>query len=109
MEVSLCDDVLDEVEGEGEDHCGVLFCADAVQGLGEVDGQDYDDGSVPSNDGNGYDDNDTRMRAPGGIAIAKPSCFETSPENSFQGPEQKHMTIIMQTKVVMAIFKQSKI
>ena len=43
MEVSLCDDVLDEVEGEGEDHCGVLFCADAVQGLGEVRGQDYDD------------------------------------------------------------------
>ena len=43
VKVSLCDDVFDEVEGKGEDHCGVLFCADAVQGLGEVGGQDCDD------------------------------------------------------------------
>ena len=89
MEVSLCDNVLDEVEGEGEDHCGVLFCADAVQGLGEVRGQDYDDSG----------ENRTeafpqilvmkllRMRAPGGIAIAKQSCFETLPENNLQQPE----------------------
>ena len=33
---------------------------------------------------NGCDDNDKSMRAPGGIAIVKRSCFETSPENSFQ-------------------------
>ena len=43
VKVSLCDNVFDEVEGKGEDHCGVLFCADAVQGLGEVGGQDCDD------------------------------------------------------------------
>ena len=80
VKVSLCDDVFDEVEGKGEDHCGVLFCADAVQGLGEVIGQDCDyedrgeeyDGSVPSNYGNGSDNNDTRMRARGGGVYEPP-------------------------------------
>ena len=32
--VMLVDNVLDEIEGQREDHCRVLFRADAVQSLG---------------------------------------------------------------------------